>query len=81
MIQITPQMRILVAVDAQNFRKGIDGLRYRSVTVHAGLSCNRCMAGGPNCLQRFSGENRESEGAAACQRQSKADEENDAVGV
>lgn len=26
MIQITPQMRILVAVDAQDFRKGIDGL-------------------------------------------------------
>jgi transposase len=25
-IQITPQMRILVAVDAQDFRKGIDGL-------------------------------------------------------
>jgi transposase len=26
MIQIVPQMRILVAVDAQDFRKGIDGL-------------------------------------------------------
>jgi len=26
MIQITPQMRILVAVDAVDFRKGIDGL-------------------------------------------------------
>ena len=26
MIQITPQMRILVAVAAQDFRKGIDGL-------------------------------------------------------
>ena len=26
MIQVTPQMRILVAVDAQDFRKGIDGL-------------------------------------------------------
>ena len=26
MIQLTPQMRILVAVDAQDFRKGIDGL-------------------------------------------------------
>jgi hypothetical protein len=26
MIQITPQMRILVAVEAQDFRKGIDGL-------------------------------------------------------
>ena len=26
MIQITPQMRILVAIDAQDFRKGIDGL-------------------------------------------------------
>jgi transposase len=26
MIQITPQMRILVAVDPQDFRKGIDGL-------------------------------------------------------
>ena len=26
MIQITPQMRIVVAVDAQDFRKGIDGL-------------------------------------------------------
>jgi len=25
-IQLTPQMRILVAVDAQDFRKGIDGL-------------------------------------------------------
>jgi len=25
-IQITPQMRILVAIDAQDFRKGIDGL-------------------------------------------------------
>lgn len=26
MIQITPQMRILVAIDAQDFRKGLDGL-------------------------------------------------------
>jgi transposase len=26
MIQVTPQMRILVAVDPQDFRKGIDGL-------------------------------------------------------
>ena len=26
MIQISPQMRILVAVEAQDFRKGIDGL-------------------------------------------------------
>jgi transposase len=26
MIQITPQMRILVAIDAADFRKGIDGL-------------------------------------------------------
>jgi transposase len=26
MIQITPQMRVLVAVDAVDFRKGIDGL-------------------------------------------------------
>ena len=26
MIQITPQMRIVVAVDPQDFRKGIDGL-------------------------------------------------------
>ena len=26
MIQLTPQMRILVAVEAQDFRKGIDGL-------------------------------------------------------
>jgi len=26
MIQLTPQMRILVAVDPQDFRKGIDGL-------------------------------------------------------
>jgi transposase len=26
MIQITPQMRILVAVDAADFRRGIDGL-------------------------------------------------------
>ena len=26
MIQITPQMRILVAVQAVDFRKGIDGL-------------------------------------------------------
>ena len=26
MIQITPQMRILVSVDAVDFRKGIDGL-------------------------------------------------------
>ena len=26
MMQITPQMRILVAVEAQDFRKGIDGL-------------------------------------------------------
>jgi hypothetical protein len=26
MIQITPQMRILVAVDVVDFRKGIDGL-------------------------------------------------------
>ena len=26
MIQIAPQMRILVAVEAQDFRKGIDGL-------------------------------------------------------
>jgi len=26
MIQITPQMRILVAVEPQDFRKGIDGL-------------------------------------------------------
>ena len=26
MMQITPHMRILVAVDAQDFRKGIDGL-------------------------------------------------------
>ena len=26
MIQITPQMRILVAIDPQDFRKGIDGL-------------------------------------------------------
>ena len=26
MIQITPQMRVLVAIDAADFRKGIDGL-------------------------------------------------------
>lgn len=26
MIQITPHMRVLVAVDAQDFRRGIDGL-------------------------------------------------------
>lgn len=26
MIQVTPQMRILVAVEAQDFRRGIDGL-------------------------------------------------------
>jgi transposase len=26
MIQVTPQMRIVVAIDAQDFRKGIDGL-------------------------------------------------------
>ena len=26
MIQTTPQMRILVAIDAEDFRKGIDGL-------------------------------------------------------
>jgi transposase len=26
MIQLTPQMRIVVAVEAQDFRKGIDGL-------------------------------------------------------
>jgi transposase len=26
MIQITPQMRILLAVEPQDFRKGIDGL-------------------------------------------------------
>jgi len=26
MIQVTPQMRILVAVEAADFRKGIDGL-------------------------------------------------------
>ena len=26
MIQLTPQMRILVALEAQDFRKGIDGL-------------------------------------------------------
>ncbi len=26
MIQLTPQMRILVAIEAQDFRKGIDGL-------------------------------------------------------
>ena len=26
MIQVTPQMRVLVAVDAADFRKGIDGL-------------------------------------------------------
>ena len=26
MIQVTPQMRILVAVDPTDFRKGIDGL-------------------------------------------------------
>jgi transposase len=25
-IQLTPQMRILVAIEAQDFRKGIDGL-------------------------------------------------------
>ena len=26
MIQVTPQMRIVVAIEAQDFRKGIDGL-------------------------------------------------------
>ena len=30
MIQITPQMRILVAVEAADFRKGIDGLARKS---------------------------------------------------
>jgi len=36
MIQITPQMRILVAVDPVDFRKGIDGLaRLCKTTLHA----------------------------------------------
>ena len=34
MIQITPQMRILVAVEAQDFRKGIDGLARVCREVH-----------------------------------------------
>ena len=38
MIQLTPQMRILVAVEAQDFRKGIDGL--------AGL-CRQVLATDP----------------------------------
>ena len=33
MIQITPQMRILVAVEAADFRKGIDGLAQLCQTV------------------------------------------------
>ena len=33
MIQITPQMRVLVAVEAVDFRRGIDGLAERCRTV------------------------------------------------
>jgi hypothetical protein len=40
MIQVVPQMRILVAVEAVDFRKGIDGLsRLCDERVQAGSSC------------------------------------------
>lgn len=35
MIQITPQMRVLVAIEAVDFRRGIDGLAERCRTVLA----------------------------------------------
>jgi transposase len=40
MIQITPQMRILVAVEAVDFRKGIDGLA---------RVCREALAADPFC--------------------------------
>ena len=40
MMQITPQMRILVAVEAVDFRKGIDGLA---------RICREVLAADPFC--------------------------------
>jgi len=48
-IQITPQMRILVAVDAQDFRKGIDGLA---------RICREVLAADPFCGALFVFRNR-----------------------
>ena len=49
MIQITPQMRILVAVEPTDFRRGIDGLaasaRRRSATIRSTVGCS-CFATG-----------------------------------
>ena len=51
MIQITPQMRVLVAVDAQDFRKGIDGLA---------RVCRETLQADPFCGALFVFRNRRS---------------------
>ena len=38
MIQVAPQMRLLVAVESVDFRKGIDGLGDQSVAEHGPVS-------------------------------------------
>lgn len=55
MIQITPQMRILVAVDAQDFRKGIDGLA---------RICREVLEADPFCGALFVFRNRRQTGVA-----------------
>ncbi len=42
MIQITPQMRVLVAVEATDFRRGIDGL---AQLCRAGLGADPFICG------------------------------------
>jgi len=52
-IQITPQMRILVAVEAQDFRKGIDGLARICREV---LDADPFFCGGPQSVARRAAE-------------------------
>jgi hypothetical protein len=58
-IQITPQMRIVVAVDPQDFRKGIDGMHREATPTTSRpsapassprASSRRGMATGSRCL-------------------------------
>ena len=52
MLQITPQMRILVAVEAVDFRKGIDSL---AELCRAKLEC-RSIFGLPVCVPQPAGD-------------------------
>jgi len=51
MIQITPQMRVLVAIEAADFRRGIDGLASfaggRSAWIHSAGRSLSSATGGP----------------------------------